>query len=64
MPHIDTVPLESLAQSSLRSLVDQARDLKVPDALFFRLWRTRQATAKPCSMRSTDLMLTVTWIIN
>ena len=34
MPHIDTVPLESLAQSSLRSLVDQARDLKVPDALF------------------------------
>ena len=37
MPHIDTVPLESLAQSSLRSLVDQARDLKVPDALFFQI---------------------------
>ena len=37
MPHIDTVPLESLAQSSLRSLMDQARDLKVPDALFFQI---------------------------
>ncbi len=37
MPHVDMVPLESLAQSNLRSLVDQAQDLKVPDALFFQI---------------------------
>ena len=37
MTYIDTIPLETLAQSSLRSLLDQAHDLKVPDALFFQI---------------------------
>ena len=37
MPRIETIPLETLAQSNLAPLMDQARDLKVPDALFFQI---------------------------
>ena len=37
MPNVDTIPLETLAQSPLRSLIDRARELKVPDPLFFQV---------------------------
>ena len=37
MPRVDTIPLETLAQSPLRSLIDRARELKVPDPLFFQI---------------------------
>ena len=37
MPMVDKVPLETLAQSPLRSLIDRAQDLKVPDPLFFQV---------------------------
>jgi alkylhydroperoxidase family enzyme len=35
---VDTVPLETLAQSPLRSLIDKVRDQKVPDPLFFQIF--------------------------
>ena len=38
MTIIDLVPLESLAQSPLRSLVEKTHDLKVPDPLFFQIF--------------------------
>ena len=38
MPIVDTVPLETLAQSPLRSLIDKVGDKKVPDPLFFQIF--------------------------
>ena len=38
MTIIDLIPLESLAQSPLRSLVEKGHDLKVPDPLFFQIF--------------------------
>ena len=38
MPMVDTVPLEALAQSPLRSLIDKVRDQKIPDPLFFQIF--------------------------
>jgi alkylhydroperoxidase family enzyme len=37
MTLIPTIPLESLAQSNLRGLVNMAKDLRVPDPLFFQI---------------------------
>ena len=38
MPMVNTVPLEALAQSPLRSLIDKVRDQKIPDPLFFQIF--------------------------
>ena len=38
MPLVNTVSLESIAQSPLHSLMNQADDLKVPDPLFFQIF--------------------------
>ena len=38
MPMVDTIPLETLAQSPLRSLIDKVRDQKIPDPLFFQIF--------------------------
>ena len=38
MPMVDTVPLETLAESPLRSLIDKVRDQKIPDPLFFQIF--------------------------